>query len=313
MTTAYLYDSLFMKHRTGYGHPERPERLAAINEAIMGMPYYRELVKIKPSLPDMRYLEMIHSPSYIQHVMREIMSGTEYLDSMDTGVCQESFDIALQAVGGSLNMCDAIMEGRATNGFCAIRPPGHHAEKDAAAGFCIFNNIAIAARYLQSRHGVTSIAIIDWDVHHGNGTQHSFDADRSILYISLHQYPHYPGTGASTETGNGTGKGYTLNIPMQAGSGDREYREAFQTRVIPRLDEFKPEIILISAGFDAHRSDPLSSIRLSSEAFAEFTVLLKAAAERHSNYRMIAFLEGGYDCSALADSVLNMMNVLVGT
>jgi acetoin utilization deacetylase AcuC-like enzyme len=311
MTTAYLYDPLYMKHRTGYGHPERPERLAAINDAIMGAPYYRELVKIRPSLPEMRYIEMIHSPSYIQRVMKEIMSGAQYLDSMDTGVCQESFDIALQAVGGALNMCDAIMDGRATNGFCAIRPPGHHAERDCAAGFCIFNNIAIAARYLQSKHGIGTIAIIDWDVHHGNGTQHSFEKDNTILYISLHQYPHYPGTGSSSEIGIGAGKGYTLNIPMQAGSGDREYMEAFLTRVIPRLDEFKPEIILISAGFDAHRLDPLSSIRLSSESFAEFTGMLKSAAERHANSRLISFLEGGYDCNALADGVTKMMKVFV--
>jgi acetoin utilization deacetylase AcuC-like enzyme len=312
MSTAYLYDPLFMKHRTGNGHPERPERLAAINDAVMGTPYYPQLIKIRPSLPEMRYIEMIHSPSYIQRVMKEIMSGVQFLDSMDTGVCQESFDIALQAVGGSLNMCDAIMEGRATSGFCAIRPPGHHAERDCAAGFCIFNNIAIAARYLQDKYGIGNIAIVDWDVHHGNGTQHSFEKDNTILYISLHQYPHYPGTGSSSEIGTGAGKGFTLNIPMQAGSGDREYLEAFRTSVIPRIDEFKPEIILVSAGFDAHRSDPLSSIRLTSDSFAEFTAMLKSAAERHSKSRIISFLEGGYDCNSLAEGVTRMMNVFVG-
>jgi acetoin utilization deacetylase AcuC-like enzyme len=312
MSTAYLFDPIFMKHKTGYGHPERPERLAAINDAVMAAPYYPDLLKIKPSLPDVRYIEMIHSPSYIQRVRKEITGGSQYLDSMDTAVCTDSYDIALLAVGGSLNMCDTIMDGRAANGFCAIRPPGHHAEKNSAAGFCIFNNIAIAARYLQVRHGIGAIAIVDWDVHHGNGTQHSFESDGSILYISLHQYPyHYPGTGSPSETGTGAGKGFTLNIPMQAGSGDREYLDAFRSRILPRLDEFRPEILLISAGFDAHRSDPLSSIRLSSDAFGEFTAMLKQAAERHARSRMISFLEGGYDCGALAESVMQMMNVLV--
>jgi len=312
MRTAYLFDPLYMKHRTGHGHPERPERLSAINDAIMGAPYYRELVKITPSLPDMRYIEMIHSPSYIQRVRKEITGGIEYLDSMDTVVCPDSYDIALKAVGGSINMCDAIMEGRAVNGFCAIRPPGHHAEKNSAAGFCIFNNIAIAARYLQNRHGIRKIAIVDWDVHHGNGTQHSFESDNTILYISLHQYPHhYPGTGSPSETGIGAGKGYTLNVPMQSGSGDREYLDAFRARIIPMLDTFMPDIILISAGFDAHCSDPLSSIRLSSDAYAEFTRMLKTAAERHSHSRMISFLEGGYDLGSLSDSVMKMMNELV--
>ena len=241
-----------------------------------------------------------------------MQGGIEYLDSMDTAVCPESYDIALKAVGGSISMCDVIMEGRAVNGFCAIRPPGHHAEKNNAAGFCIFNNIAIAARYLQTRHGIKKIAIVDWDVHHGNGTQHSFENDNTIFYISLHQYPHhYPGTGSPSETGIGAGNGYTLNIPMQAGSGDREYLDAFRSRIIPVIDTFQPEIILISAGFDAHRSDPLSSIRLSTDSFAEFTRILKAAADRHSHSRMISFLEGGYDLGSLSDSVMHMMNVLV--
>ena len=312
MSTAYLFDPLYMKHKTGYGHPEQPERLSAINNAIMEAPYYRDLVKITPSLPDIRYIEMIHSPSYIQRVRTETMRGIDFLDSSDTVVCPESYDTALRAVGGSIRMCDAVIEGRAANGFCAIRPPGHHAEKNCAAGFCIFNNIAIAARYLQSRYGIRTIAIVDWDVHHGNGTQHSFESDNTILYISLHQYPHhYPGTGSPSETGIGVGNGYTLNIPMQAGSGDREYLDAFKSRIIPSLDSFKPEIILISAGFDAHRADPLSSIQLNSESFAEFTRMLKDAAERHSHSRIIAFLEGGYDLRSLVDSVMKMMNVLV--
>ena len=308
MATAYLYDPVFMQHKTGWGHPEKPERLKAINDAVRAAPYFNDLVKIRPSMPDMKYIEAIHSKSYIQRVEREIEDGISYLDSMDTGVCRDSYDVALKAVGGSLNMCDAVMEGKADNGLCAVRPPGHHAEWDYAAGFCIFNNIAISARYLQSEYAVSRLAIVDWDVHHGNGTQHSFESDSSILYISLHQYPHYPGTGSDSETGSGAGKGYTLNIPMRAGSGDAEYALAFQNQIIPALHAFKPEVLLISAGFDAHRHDPLSSIMLSSESYGLFTNMLMTVADTYSRGRVIAFLEGGYDLSSLAESVMHMMD-----
>lgn len=311
MTTAYLYNPVYLKHKTGLGHPEKPERLSAINTAIISASFFKDLLLIHPSSPDQKYIEMIHPRSYIERVKNEIESGTSFLDSMDTAVSPESFEVALLAVGGSLNMCDAIMNEKAQNGFCAIRPPGHHAEKNYAAGFCIFNNIAIAAKYLQERHGLKKIAIVDWDVHHGNGTQHSFERDNTIFYISLHQYPHYPGTGDASEEGIGKGKGFTLNIPMNAGSGDAEYLSAFKNRILPALDSFKPEILLISAGFDAHRSDPLSSIRISSETFSEFTRMLMTIAKKHSHGRVIAFLEGGYNLNSLSESIMNMMGVLV--
>jgi acetoin utilization deacetylase AcuC-like enzyme len=300
-----------MQHKTGWGHPEKPERLKAINDAVRAAPYFKDLVMIRPSMPDMKYIEAIHSKSYIQRVEKEIQDGISYLDSMDTAVCSDSYNVALKAVGGSLNMCDAVMERKARNGFCAIRPPGHHAERDYAAGFCIFNNIAISARYLQSEYAISKIAIVDWDVHHGNGTQHSFKSDSSILYISLHQYPHYPGTGSASETGSGAGKGYILNIPMRAGSGDAEYNLAFQNQIIPALHAFKPELLLISAGFDAHKHDPLSSIMLSSESFGLFTKMLMTIAGKYSQGRVIAFLEGGYSLPSLAESVMHMMDVFV--
>ena len=311
MATAYLYDPIFMKHRTGAGHPETPERCAAINDAITAAPYYRDLIKIKPTLPDMKYIELVHSKSYIQRVREEIAGGITYLDEMDTAVSRDSYEVALYAVGGALNLCDAIMSNKASNGFCVIRPPGHHAEWDSAAGFCIFNNIAIAAHYLQAKYEIGRIAIVDWDVHHGNGTQHTFELDHSVFYISIHQYPHYPGTGGGTETGSGTGKGYTLNIPMREGSGDDEYLEAFHSRIIPSLERFEPRMVLISAGFDAHRDDPLSSIRLSTEIFGEFTRKLLRVASVCSQGRIIAFLEGGYNLRSLADSARCMMDVLV--
>jgi len=301
--TAYLFDDIYLEHDTGWGHPEKPERLVKIHKKISSSPYFSDLIKIKTSLPDIKCIEAIHSPDYIQRVKREIESGISYLDSMDTVVCIKSYDVALYAVGGCINMCDAIMRGEAVNGFCVIRPPGHHAEKNYAAGFCIFNNIAIAARYLQKTYKLKNIAIIDWDVHHGNGTQHSFEDDNSILYISLHQFPHYPGTGSKYEKGTGRGVGYTQNFPMNHSAGDEEYLFLFENQIIPALNTFKPEFILISAGFDAHKSDPLSSIRLSTNIFYTFTRMLMSVAKNHSHGRIIGFLEGGYNVSVLPDCV----------
>ncbi|MEJ5361940.1 MAG: histone deacetylase [Spirochaetota bacterium] len=305
--TAYLFDPVYMDHDTGWGHPERPERLAAIDQRLRQQTYYKSLIKVEPKIGAKRYIELVHSPEYIERVKQEIESGIHYLDSMDTAVCKRSYEVALFAVGGSLNMCDTIMSGEAIRGFCAVRPPGHHAEYDYAAGFCIFNNIAIAAKYLQVEHGLKKVAIVDWDVHHGNGTQHTFERDKTVMYISTHQYPHYPGTGARSERGKGEGEGYTLNFPMPAGSGEPEYLDVFKNQIVPALTKFEPDIILISAGFDAHNADPLSYIGLTSESYYKFTVLLKQVANEFSGGRMIAFLEGGYDLEALAGSVDMMM------
>ncbi len=306
--TAYLFDPVYMDHDTGWGHPERPERLAAIDQKLREKEYYKDLVKVEPVEADIAIIEKVHSPDYIKRVKKEIESGVNYLDSMDTAVCDESYHVALKAVGGGLRLCDIIMNDQARRGFCAVRPPGHHAEYDYAAGFCIFNNIAIAARYLQDIHNVARVAIVDWDVHHGNGTQHTFESDNTVLYISTHQYPHFPGTGARHERGKDVGEGYTLNFPMPAGSGEDDYLDVFQNHIIPALEDFKPGIILISAGFDAHNSDPLSYIGLSSETYYLFTSMLKEVANRYCNGRMVAFLEGGYDLNALATSTERVMD-----
>ncbi len=300
--TAYLYDEIFLEHDTGFGHPECPERLLAIDARLKKSTFYNELVRIKPGKAELKYIEMIHSREYIDEVRKMIEGGVHALDP-DTTVGVRSYEVALYAVGGCCNMCDAIMKDEAKNGFCAIRPPGHHAERNYAAGFCIFNNIAIAARYLQSKHAVGKIAIVDWDVHHGNGTQHAFEDDDSVFYISFHQYPHYPGTGAKNEKGTGKGSGYTMNVPMPHGAGDAEYLDAFKSKVLPALHDYKPEIILISAGFDAHHTDSLSSIRLSTDVYETFTILLKEVAKKYSNDRIIAFLEGGYNLDTLAHCV----------
>jgi acetoin utilization deacetylase AcuC-like enzyme len=311
MATAYFYDEILLRHRTDWGHPEKPARLEANDRSLRKTSYYKSLLRIKPVLPDIRLIELIHAPSYIRRVEREIQCGAHHLDSMDTMVCKDSYTVALQAVGGSLAMCDSVVEGVANNGFCAVRPPGHHGEHGHASGFCIFNNIAIAARCLQQKHGIKRVAIVDWDVHHGNGTQHAFESDKTVLYISLHQYPHFPGSGSASERGKGHAKGYTLNIPMHGGSGDKEYLAAFTDLVIPCLDSFKPDIVLISAGFDAHRADPLSSTQILSGTFGEFTRLLLQMARTHSGGRIISFLEGGYDLQALSEGVIQMMNGFV--
>lgn len=310
--TAYLFDPIYLEHQTEWGHPERAERLIAIDSLLQSKPYYQELVRVKPRRADIKHIELVHDPAYVRRAREEIERGDEYFDSMDTSVCTRSYEVALYAAGGALAMCDLVMEGKADYGFCAVRPPGHHAERDYAAGFCIFNNVAIAARYLQTRHKLKRIAIVDWDVHHGNGTQHMFEKDRSVLYASLHQFPYYPGTGSLMEKGREDGIDFTLNIPMDAGSGDAEYRVAFKDRIVPALDDFKPEFILISAGFDAHRNDPLAGIDLSTGIFGEFTIMLMEVAALHAENRVVALLEGGYNLDSLAASVERMMRAFAG-
>lgn len=309
--TAYCFDPIYLEHQTEWGHPERAERLIAIDTLLQTRPYYQNLVRIAPRRAEQKHIELVHDPAYIQRARDEIERGDDYFDSMDTSVCTRSYEVALYAAGGALAMCDAIMEGKAEYGFCAVRPPGHHAERDYAAGFCIFNNIAVAARYLQKEHKLKRVAIVDWDVHHGNGSQHIFEKDPTVFYASTHQFPYYPGTGSLMEKGKADGENFTLNIPMDAGSGDEEYRAAFRNQIIPALDSFRPEFILISAGFDAHRSDPLAGINLSTGMFGEFTKMLVEAASRHSGNRIVALLEGGYNLDALAAGVERMMSVFV--
>jgi acetoin utilization deacetylase AcuC-like enzyme len=234
------------------------------------------------------------------------------LDTPDVGISEKSYEIALLAAGGGLALADQIMQGKIQNGFGLVRPPGHHAEKELAMGFCIFNNIAILAKYLQKKHGLEKILILDWDVHHGNGTQHTFYEDPSVLYVSLHQYPFYPGTGASHEMGSGRGKGFTLNCPMPAGSGDKDYETAFLKKILPKVRDFKPEFVLISAGFDAHFADPLASINLSTEFYGWMTERMMEIAGKHSSGRIISLLEGGYNLDYLPHCIATHLAVLAG-
>jgi acetoin utilization deacetylase AcuC-like enzyme len=230
-------------------------------------------------------------------------SGGLFQEDADTVGSPATYDAALHAAGAVLNAVDAVMEGRAANAFCAVRPPGHHAERDRAMGFCFFNNVAIAARHLRDRHRLRRIAILDWDVHHGNGTQNAFYADPGVFYFSVHQFPHYPGTGRRSERGIAGGAGFTLNVPLRAGSGDEDYRRVFSGELRPAMDNFRPDFILISAGFDAHRDDPLSEMLLTEAGFRDLTDAVLDMAARYAEDRIVSVLEGGYNLDAAAASV----------
>jgi len=231
---------------------------------------------------------------------------------MDVGICPESYDISLLAAGSPIMLADKIIQGEIDNGFVLARPPGHHAERDQAMGFCLFNNVAILARYLQQQHHIDKVLILDWDVHHGNGSQHSFEDDPSVLYISTHEYPYYPGTGAYTETGIGKGLGATLNCPMPAGAGDEDYESAFMEKILPKIDNFRADFIIISAGFDAHIDDPLGHIRLSTGFFGWMTQRVMEMAHKHCQDRIISVLEGGYNLNALPLCVAEHLGMLSG-
>lgn len=287
----------------GPGHPEAPGRLLAIMRRLEDSGTAARLTAIAPRIAEQEWITQIHTAAYVaslnRHAPRE---GRVSLDP-DTSMSPGSLSAAYLAAGGALAGVDAIIGGRVDHVFCAVRPPGHHAEANRAMGFCLFNNVAIAARYAQKRHGLGRILIVDWDVHHGNGTQHSFESDPSVLFFSTHQYPHYPGTGRATERGTGSGTGYTINVPMKPGEGDEEYRAVFERTLIPAADEFKPEFVIVSAGFDAHKDDPLASMGLTEAGYADLTAIVAGIAKHHAGGRLLSCLEGGYHVTALAASV----------
>lgn len=316
MPTAFITHNDYMTHDTGPFHPERAARLQAIMGRLVDVqtgdqtsPLNR-LISINPQPAEVSRITAVHAPAYVEAVPHWCNMGYSNLPTGDTAICPVSYDVALRAAGACLSGVDAVMEGRITNAFCAVRPPGHHAEYDLGMGFCVFNNVAIAARYAQQRYGVERILIIDWDVHHGNGTQHIFEADPTVFYVSIHQSPHYPFTGMASETGEGKGEGYTLNIPMRAETGDAEYLVAFNEQVIPAARAFRPELILISAGFDAHRDDPLSGTLVTEEGFAQMTQMLRDLARVSCDGRLVSVLEGGYDIAGLARCVEEHLLVL---
>ena len=271
-----------------------------------------KLVELTPRHAEEKWLLTVHPRPFVDRIHHVSEIGGGVIDLGDTVVSRDSWDVALFALGSLLVACDAVMSGRVRRAFAAARPPGHHAEPERAMGFCLFSNVAIAARYLQQRHGLERVAIVDFDVHHGNGTQACFEDDPSVLFVSLHQHPRtcYPGSGYEWETGVGAGEGFTMNIPFPPGSGDDAYLDAFRALVIPKLDDFKPHALLISAGFDAHREDPLAQMELSEDGFSQITRMLVDAAERHCAGRVISSLEGGYNLRALGRSVVQHLVAL---
>ena len=301
--TGYIYNDLFLEHDTGPGHPERADRLKAIINHLQQTMLWSGIQHLSVEPAPEEWILKVHSVQHWKFVKESCMHCVEILDQGDTHVCEKSYEVALLAIGAALAGVNAVMTGTLRNVFCAVRPPGHHAESNAVMGFCLFNNVAIAARYAQEKYAVEKVAIVDWDVHHGNGTQEVFYGDPTVFYISTHQYPFYPGTGARTETGDGKGKGYTLNCPMQAGSGEKEYLEAFTEEIVPALQRYKPDLLLLSAGFDAHKDDPLANINLTEETFGKLTVMMREVAEKHCSGRIVSVLEGGYNLEALAKSV----------
>ena len=301
--TGLVHHAVFAGHDTGRGHPERPARLSAILARLEESGLAAELDRLEPGPATIASIARVHDEKYVGDIERACAAGVRVIDAGDTSVGSASYGAALVAAGGAVQAVDRVMDGTWANAFVACRPPGHHAERDEAMGFCLFNNVAVAAAHLRAERRLSRVAILDWDVHHGNGTQHTFEADPSVFYASLHQWPWYPGTGAADERGVGAGEGATLNCPLRAGSGDSEWLRALETEVIPALERFAPEFVLISAGFDAHERDPLSYTRVTTEGFRRMTEVVRAFAASRCGGRVVSLLEGGYDLDALAESV----------
>ncbi|MFQ5481577.1 MAG: histone deacetylase [Nitrospinaceae bacterium] len=298
--TGYIYDSLYLEHETGQ-HPECPDRLRSIQNKLENSAILPALHRVSPRPATVQDIERVHQPGYAAGVAAACAAGGAHLDA-DTAISPRSHDAALLSAGAGLTAVDLVVDGKCENAFCAVRPPGHHAEHDRSMGFCLFNNVAIAARYAQKVKGLERVFIFDWDVHHGNGTQHSFYADPAVFYSSIHQYPFYPGTGGEDETGTGDGLGATLNFPMRAFSGDDDYMKLIENRLIPQMHRFRPDLILLSAGFDAHAQDPLAQMTLTTEGYGRMTGAIRGAARELCQGRLVSMLEGGYNLDALADS-----------
>ena len=298
--TGILYHTDYLNHITQIGHPERPGRVTAIIEALKKDKYNNRLVWAEPRLATKEEIEYVHSSSYIDRVRETCQAGPQYLDSPDTPVSKGSYQAALRAAGALMTAVDDILQGKYQTAFCPVRPPGHHSRYSTAMGFCLFNNVAIAARYLKNRHNIQKILIVDFDVHHCNGTEEMLSGDNDILLFSIHQYPHYPGTGQYSRLYSHSGG--VLNAPMLPGSKEEDYMRVFKGQLSDQVNMFMPEFVLMSAGFDSHKDDPLGDIMLESESYYRLTKEVVKFADMYCEGRIVSTLEGGYNLQALAES-----------
>jgi acetoin utilization deacetylase AcuC-like enzyme len=310
--TGFVYDDRYLLHDTGGFHPESPERLKAICKRLSESGMLEKLTVIDACKANQRWIEIVHNIHYIMRFDEACISGFNEFEHPDNAICRDTYEIALLAVGGVLKAIDMVMSSEIDNAFCAVRPPGHHAEVDKPMGFCYFNNVAIGAKYVQKEHGINRVAIIDFDVHHGNGTQHIFDRDPTVFYYSIHEHPSfaYPGTGREFEVGIGEGDGYTVNSPVLPGRGDDEYRRLIMQDLVPAMKQFKPEFIILSAGFDAHQSDLMSGTNLSTDGYDFVSEVIMNLANRFTDGRVVSVLEGGYNLDVLPTLVENHIKML---
>jgi acetoin utilization deacetylase AcuC-like enzyme len=300
--TGIVRDERYLRHGAGFSHPESPQRLVDIYRMLDSAGMAGKFEEIEPRHATRGELEMIHTPSYVDQVAATAGKSCVSLDP-DTSTTPDSYDTALLAAGGVCRAIDEVVSGAVDNAFALIRPPGHHAEADRAAGFCLFNNIAVGARYATGKHGLERVLIVDWDLHHGNGTQHSFYGDADILYFSTHQYPYYPGTGALEEAGRGKGLGYTINVPLVPGAGDGDYLSIFRKILKPVALQFKPRIVLVSAGFDIYNQDPLGAMEVTPRGFGCLARVLLDIADACCGGKLVMVLEGGYNTKGQASAV----------
>ncbi len=307
--TLLLHDDAMIEHDPGRGHPERPDRLRAIIAGLHARPVAgTRWLAATPAAP--AAILRVHSPAHVQRV--EAARGQQLSFDPDTHASAATVDAAFLAAGAAVQAVDAVLEGRARNAFAFVRPPGHHAEPARAMGFCVLNNVAIAVEHALTQPGIERVLVIDWDVHHGNGTQAAFYGRRDVLFFSSHQSPLYPGTGALEEHGRGEGEGYTINVPLAAGATDADYRRMLADVVVPAAQRFDPDLVVVSAGFDAHRQDPLGGMALTEEGFADLCATAKAIADAHAGGRLVLVLEGGYDLDGLARSAHACVEILAG-
>lgn len=315
MACLLIYDRRFLDHDPGRAHPECPQRLAAVLDGLRSAGLAGRLRPISFRQAAADQLALVHEPAYVDLVRLMCDEGFTSIGSDDTRLCAKSYDVAALAAGGAMAACDAVMAGTARRAFCAVRPPGHHALADQAMGFCLFNNAAIAAEHLRRRHGLERVAIVDFDAHHGNGTQSVFESCASVLYVSIHERPgsiDFPGSGQADEVGTGPGRGYTLNVPLSRGAGDAEYRAAIEREILPALRRFRPEMLLLSAGFDALAADAISHLALEPESFGWITEQLLTAADHYTGGRVVSILEGGYALDCLGAAAARHVAALLG-